>query len=69
VTDPCDCRVAMYGSIWADRSVRELHLASRDTNARGSVWPWEELRLISLLACFCNDMDGPERERWMSNVQ
>jgi hypothetical protein len=27
VTDPCDCRVAMYGSIWADRSVRELHLA------------------------------------------
>jgi hypothetical protein len=36
VTDPCDCRVAMYGSIWADRSV---HLASREsgTNARGFV--------------------------------
>ena len=34
VTDPCDCRVAMYGSIWADRSV---HLASRES---GHERPW-----------------------------
>jgi hypothetical protein len=59
VTDPCDCRVAMYGSIWADRSV---HLASRESGhePRGFVAPGRN---------FCNDMDGPERERWMSNVQ
>jgi hypothetical protein len=37
VTDPCDCRVAMYGSIWADRSVRELHLASREGRTPGFV--------------------------------
>jgi hypothetical protein len=63
VTDPCDCRVAMYGSIWADRSVRELHLASREGQRTPEVlWPHEGRN-------FCNDMDGPERERWMSNVQ
>jgi hypothetical protein len=60
VTDPCDCRVAMYGSIWADRSVRELHLA------RGTRTP---VVLCGPGRNFCNDMDGPERERWMSNVQ
>jgi hypothetical protein len=43
VTDPCDCRVAMYGSIWADRSVRELHLASREGRTPVVLWPWEEL--------------------------
>jgi hypothetical protein len=59
VTDPCDCRVAMYGSIWADRSV---HLASRES---GHERPW----FCGPGRNFCNDMDGPERERCMSNVQ
>ena len=58
VTDPCDCRVAMYGSIWADRSV---HLASRESGHERPAWFCGPGRN------FCNDMDGPERERWYSS--